>query len=152
MNNQIIGTHIVDYGQTLEDMIVAGNYDWRNSKLTADRFLINGKGQVEFEHTIFHFDEDMPYRDVIVKITVTERQNPWLPARTENLLMYGAENPDEQRKYRIVALGSVGVVLGRLQTPCLDTHDQMRTLNLSCIDRDLDSFNRFLAVREVVRK
>ncbi len=152
MNNQIIGTHIVDYDQTLEDMILAGKYDWRNRILTADHFLVNGKGQVEFEHTIFHFDEEMSSRDARVQIMATERENPWLPARTENLLMYGAKNPDEQRKYPIVALGSVGLVYGRLQSPCLDIHDQKRNLDLLHINPVLDSLKRFLAVREVVRK
>ena len=44
-----IVTISVDYSETLEQMIAAGRYDWKNSDLTAKRFPIKGKGIVEFE-------------------------------------------------------------------------------------------------------
>ena len=43
------GSHIVDYSMYLDEMIVAGNYDWKNSDITAERFPIVGKGRMRVE-------------------------------------------------------------------------------------------------------
>ncbi|MEI6552967.1 MAG: hypothetical protein WCO09_00180, partial [bacterium] len=106
------GQHVVNYSLSLADMISAGNYDWKNENITSDRFPINGEGQVEFEDTIFHFDRSISSEDAVAQIIAADLENPWEPAKIENLLAYGAKNPEEQCKFPIVGLGSVGRVNG----------------------------------------
>lgn len=36
----------LDYGQSLDQMIAAGNYDYRNDYITAENFPVNGEGKV----------------------------------------------------------------------------------------------------------
>jgi hypothetical protein len=142
------GSHIVNYGMSHDDMIIAGNYDWKNDDLTAKRFPIVGKRTVEFEDTLFHFDEDISSEEAVKRIQAADPQNPWEPAKIENLLAYGAKNPEEQRKYPIIALGSVAEVIGNRYVPCLGRGGSRRELNLDWWDGAWSSGFRFLAVRK----
>ena len=45
-------------------------------------------------------------------ITADDRRNFGKPAKIEGLLAYGVKNPNEQRQYPIVGLGSFAGVLG----------------------------------------
>ena len=144
------GSHIVDYGMSLDEMIAAGNYDWKNDDLNAKQFPIVGKGKVEFEDTIFHFDRDISSEDVVKEIIATDSKNPWEPGKTENILAYGAKNPEEQRKFLIVGLGSVGEVRGYRSVPYLFRSDSRRRLDLLWWDGDWGASCRFLAVRKKV--
>src|SRR3989344_2965298 len=141
------GSHIVDYDMNLEAMIAAGNYDWKNDDITAKRFPIVGKGKVEFEDTIFHFDRDISSEDAVEEIIAADTKNPWEPGKIENILAYGAKNPEEQRKFPIVGLGSVGKVYGSSGVPYLSRNDSKRGLNLNWWDNDWNANYRFLCVR-----
>jgi hypothetical protein len=46
----------IDFEQTLETMIAAGNYDWKNNRITADRFPVKGTGIKMVRNRLFHFD------------------------------------------------------------------------------------------------
>lgn len=140
----------VDYSMSLENMIGVGRYDWTNSDITAKRFPIIGEGKIDFEVKIFHFDRSISSEDAVAQIIASDSENPWEPAKIENLLAYGAKNPEEQRKFRIVGLGSVGKVGGDRRVPFLSRD--------SCSGRDLDLLYwhgvwggnyRFLAVRKI---
>ena len=100
----------VDYGLPLEHMIAAGRYDWIDDDITAERFPVKGEGVAEFETKLFRFDV-VSSGNAIKEI---EAQG-WQAAGIEHLLSFGAANPDEQRKYPIVALGSIG--RGRWRSP-----------------------------------
>ncbi|MEI6553201.1 MAG: hypothetical protein WCO09_01410, partial [bacterium] len=76
-------------------------------------------------------------------------ENPWEPAKIENLLAYGAKNPEEQRKFPIVGLGSVGEVGGYRYVPCLRRYVSRRDLGLGCWDGGWRDYYRFLAVRKI---
>jgi hypothetical protein len=144
------GSHIVDYDMTLEQMIAAGNYDWKNDDITAKWFPIVGKGKVEFEDTIFHFDHDISSEDAVKEILAADTKNPWEPGRIENILAYGAKNPEEQRKFPIVGLGSVGEVGGLRYVPCLSRYDSRRRLDLRWWVDAGGARCRFLGVRKKV--
>src|SRR5438552_3599490 len=103
----------VDYGQSLEEMIVAGNYDWKNDDITAKRFPITDKGVVEFEARYFHFNRDISSENAIKEIEATDTANPWSTAEIEHVLSHGKTFPEEQRKFPIIGLGSVAEVGGR---------------------------------------
>lgn len=144
------GSHVVDYGMSLDEMIAAGNYDWKNNDITAKRFPIVGKGKVEFEDTIFHFDRDISSEDAVKEILAADPKNPWEPAKIENILAYGAKNPEEQRKFPIVGLGSVGEVDGSRYVPYLYRSVSERYLNLRWWDDGWNADCRFLGVRKKV--
>ncbi len=144
------GFHIVDFGQSLEDMIIAGNYDWVNSDINARRFPVVGKGKVEFEDTLFDFGRNVSSEEAASLIAAADLTNPWAPGKIENLLAYGAKNPEEQRKYPIIALGSVGDVRDDRCVPLLDRRGSRRSLDLGWWGNDWSSDCRFLAVRKKV--
>ena len=144
------GSHIVDYDMNLEAMIAAGNYDWKNDDINAKRFPIVGKGKVEFEDTIFHFDRDISSEDAVKEIIAADTKNPWEPGKIENILAYGAKNPEEQRKFPIVGLGSVGKVRGNRCVPDLYGGDSGRSLYRAWWGRDWHADFRFLGVRKKV--
>jgi hypothetical protein len=144
------GSHTVDYGMSHDEMVAAGNYDWKNDDLTAKRFPIVGKGKVEFEDTIFHFDRDISSEDAVKEILAADPKNPWEPAKIENILAYGAKNPEEQRKFPIIGLGSVGGVRGDRRVPYLHGNASKRSLYLLWWVDDWGAFYRFLGVRKKV--
>ena len=143
------GRHIVNFSLSLVDMISAGNCDWKNENITEDKFPVKGEGQVEFEDTIFHFDRSISSEDAAAQIIAADPENPWEPAKIENLLAYGAKTPEEQRKFPIVGLGSVGEVLGARFVPFLSWYDSGRFLYLYYWRGVWFVCFRFLAVRKV---
>jgi len=136
---------IVDYGQTLEQMIVAGRYDWKNDDITAKRFPIEGKGTVEFEAALFHFGKDISSEDAKKQI----EEAGYEVGKIEHILSFGANYPEEQRKFPIVGLASVGKVSGRRYVPCLSGDGSRRRLDLRWWGGDWYARYRFLGVRKV---
>jgi hypothetical protein len=141
----------IDYTKSLEQMIVAGNYDWKNDDLTAQRFPIVGEGVVEYEFRYFHFNRNVSSETAVDLIKKEDSENPWEPAKIEHLLTYGENIPEEQRKFSIVALGSVGEVYGLLLVPCLYKVGSMHHLSLGRWVGDWHGRYRFLVVRKVTR-
>jgi len=129
----------VDYGQSLEQMIDAGHYDWVNSDITAKRFPIEGKGVVEFEGRYFHFNRGISSENAIKEIEAAS----WKPAKIEHVLSHGKTSPEEQHKFPIIGLD------GDRRVPVLGRGGSGRDLNLGWFGRGWDPFARFLAVREV---
>jgi hypothetical protein len=141
----------IDYTKSLEQMIVAGNYDWKNDELTAKRFPIVGEGVVEYEFRYFHFNRNVSSETAVDLIKKEDSENPWEPAKTEHLLAFGEKFPEEQRKFPIVALGSVGEVRGIRCVPVLNEGGSGRDLYLDWWGGVWDGRCRFLAVRKVSR-
>jgi hypothetical protein len=144
------GIITVDYTKSLEEMIAAGRYDWVNRDITPSRFPIVGTGVAEFETKVFHFDRYISSEDAVTAIKADDTQNPWeQPAKIEALLAYGAKNPDEQRQYPIIGLGSVARVRSGRRVPGLGLIDAERDLGLGWWGSDWRAHHRFLAVRKV---
>lgn len=137
---------IVDYGQTLEAMIAAGRYDWKNGDITAERFPIEGEGKVEFEAVLFHFDKNISSEDAKQQI----EQAGYEVGKIEHLLSFGANYPEEQRKFPIVGLGPVGEVDGGRVVPYLGRGVSERFLYLYWLGGDWLASFRFLGVRKKV--
>jgi len=135
---------VVDYGQSLEAMIAAGAFDWKNSDITAKRFPLKGKGRVEFEWKLVHPDEELESDDAKTRV----EKDGWQVGGIEHLLAFWAKFPEKQRKYPIIALGSVVGVDGGRRVAGL--------FGGSCRDLDLGWWGsrwlrrcRFLVVRKV---
>ena len=139
----------VDYGQTLEQMIAAGYYDWTNSDITQARFPIVGDGVQQFEAKIFHFDCNISSEKAVKEIETADIANPWEPGKIEHTLSFGTKFPEEQRKYPIIGLGSVAKISGLRSVPSLDGDGTERGLGLGWWDFDWFGFCRFLAVRKL---
>lgn len=88
---------------SLADMIAAGQYDWLDSGITAERFPVSGSGASEVEIVLVHFGRDMSTDAVLKELDV----RGYRPAKIEELLALGAAQPELQRQYPIIALASV---------------------------------------------
>lgn len=139
----------VDYAQSLDAMIAAGRYDWKNDYITAKRFKLEGDGNVEFESCLFHFDRYIESPDAVKAIEAADKDNPWSPGKIEHVLSFGAFFPEEQRKYPIIALGSVATISGRRSVPVLWESGTGRNLDLPWWSSGWHDDYRFLAVRKV---
>jgi len=92
----------IDYDQSLADMVAAGKYDWINPDITAKHFPIKGKGTVETERVLVHLNRQATTKQVEEHLAAQDLE----PARIEHLLAFGAANPELQREFPIIALGS----------------------------------------------
>jgi hypothetical protein len=142
-------TLTVDYGQSLHQMIATGHYGWINPDITPGRFSVVGERVVQFERKLFHFDCDMLPEKAVEAIRRADAMNPWEPAKIEHLLAFGAKYPEEQRKYPILALGSVALVGGVPYVPCLRWDGLLRYLALPWWHSGWNSRCRFLAIRKL---
>ena len=135
---------VIDYGQTLDQMIKAGRYDCCNSSITSKSFPVVKESTVKTEVTPVHFNHDISSENAIKKMELMGLT----PAKTEHLLAYGAQHWQRDPEL-VVALGSSWVIIpnGNHNAPCL-TGCHGREINLLRFDSDwLDSWH-FLAVRK----
>lgn len=135
---------VVDYSLSLEQMIAAGKYDWKNDDITAKRFPLKGNGKVELEPKLFYFGRDMSSDNVIAEMD----KEGFRPCTIEELLAIGEQHPELQRKFPLVALGSVSEINGDHDVAYLHRDDSGRYTNLDWFDSDWDDFDRFPAVRK----
>ncbi len=138
---------IVNYDQTLKEMIAAGRYDWKSKHIVTEKFPVEGNGIIEFEAVLFHFREDVSSENAKKSI----EKAGYEVGKIEHLLSFGANYPGEQRKSTIVGLGSVGWVADSRQVICLYAGtNSTRQLVLGWWGRDWRPYYRFLAVRKKV--
>ncbi|MEK7584402.1 MAG: hypothetical protein AAB490_04090 [Patescibacteria group bacterium] len=100
--------------------------------------------EIEFE--LVHLDKDASTNAVLAELKRLELR----PALYEELLAFAKQYPDEQRKYPIVAFGSVCQYDGDLFSPYVLESVDGRCLGMDWIDRPdpWDRSCRFLAVRK----
>jgi len=135
---------VVDYSRDLAQMIADGAYDYVNSDITADHFPIKGEGKQEREIELFHFNRTISSDDAIKEMAAAG----YRPAFIEELLAFGQAQPELQRQFPIVALGSVWRSPdGYRYIPCLRRCDAGRGLCLGSFGPDWRGSFRFAAVR-----
>ncbi|MDP3901700.1 MAG: hypothetical protein Q8Q37_01845 [bacterium] len=142
---------IVDYSSTLCAMIEAGSYNWVSLDINDKNFpspkITSDLPQATINLELIRFNKRMSSEQVMDEL---KKQN-LRPATLPELLAFGAKFPEKQRKYPLVALGSVWQNLyGRRRVPILYGDDDERALDLDDWDGDWDGRYRFLAVREVM--
>ena len=138
----------VDYTKTVEQAIADGNYDWKNSDVTAKNFPISpemiGK-KVDISGRLFHFDRNINSKEAIKEMD----SDGCRPAILMELLALGATHPELQRQFPVVALGSVWRDSdGNRRVPVLDVGDSGRQLDLGYFDSGWSASYRFLGVRK----
>jgi len=96
---------VVDYSQSLADMIAACRYNSISRKITADHFPAEGKGRVELRMALLHFKKAMATKDVIAGL----ERSGFRPAKVEELLAFCEKRPGLRlrAKFSIAPLGSV---------------------------------------------
>ncbi|MDD5340844.1 MAG: hypothetical protein PHC97_00170 [Patescibacteria group bacterium] len=138
---------VVDYGKTLTEMIKLGKYAWVNDDISDKHFPVQGVGQQEAELVLVHLNKDATTKEALAHLDGLGLK----PASIEHLLAFGAANPDVQREFPIVALGSVWVdAFGNRSCPYLNFTDGERKLFLYWFGGDghWGACCRFLAVRK----
>lgn len=129
----------------LKNLIKAGRYDWINSDINDTNFP-DFKDMPEGKTELVHFGRFISSNDVIEEL----KKKGMRPANLKELLIFGKENPEEQRKFPIVALGSVcRRWFGARLVPGLWRLSGGRSLSLGCFGGGWDEGGRFLGVREV---
>jgi len=136
----------VDYDLSVKALVRECRCDWNNEDITTKNFLTKRIGQHEVKMKLFYFN-----RTVILEEAIAEMEKEgYRPAEFHELLAYGIKNPDEQRKYPIVALGSVWRYwFGFRYVAYLGGDGDERGLGLGCFGDEWSEYCRFLAVREL---
>lgn len=143
---------VVDYSRSLKDSIAAGSYDWVNKDITEENFPAEkderGKKKVTFRPFCFNFNPDIKSEEIIRKM----KDEGYRPANIRELLAFGEANPELQKKFRIIALGSIWVDRNRNRYLTYLGSDPVnpgrRHLLLARHDINIDGRCRFLAVKE----
>ena len=132
----------VDCGMSLSDMIALGKYDWMNPDINAGNFPIEEKVKANVLMRLFYFGKNMSKSAVEAEMD----KEGWKPAKIWHLLFFGAKNPELQKRFPIIALGSVwGGCVAYLFWRVIDLR---RYLYLRRIGLDFGGLCRFLAVRK----
>ncbi|MBI2099750.1 MAG: hypothetical protein HYT48_00210 [Candidatus Vogelbacteria bacterium] len=131
---------------TLKEQIVLGHYDWTNPDINQKNFPGEKRESRETDVALFHFDRSIGSDEV-------EREMDkvgYRPATLPELLGLGVSQPELQRFFPIIALGSVGVVFGRRGVAYLDGGGAERDLRLDYRDVGWLADCRFAGVRKQV--
>jgi hypothetical protein len=139
---------VINFNLTLDAMIAAGHYDWVNKNITIKRLPVEGKGTVQCDAKLFHFNRSISSEIAVRRIESADSINTWEPGRIEHLLAFGAKYPNEQHEHPIVALGTIGDLDDHRIVSLLHRTGTKRHLRLDCLGGDWSSFYRFLAVRK----
>lgn len=134
----------VDYTLDLAAMIKAGKYNWVYEHITDQKFPIKGTGKSEIELVLVHLDRYATTEEVKAELD----KRGLRAATIEELLALGAAQPELQRQFPIVALGSRCVLLGDGYVPVLCKSRGKRALGLDCDALRWSHNYRFLAVRK----
>ena len=135
----------ISYQVGLVEMIKLGKYDWTNEDINPKNFPLEGTGEVNVELVLVHIGENVSSDEARARIIDQELGI----SPIEHLLMFGAKNPELQRKFPIVALGSVMVFAdGYRCVPFLGGSAGGRGLGLSGEGGGWDDGCRFLAFRK----
>ena len=135
----------VDYGQSLQAMIAAGHYDWWDKDILRAGFTVEGTGQVEVELGLYHANRFISSGGLISEIGPKDLR----PANHAECLAFGAKYPDIQRQFPIIALGSVGQLLGHRRVVDLHRLGAERRLDLRWDDGGVWGDDcRFLVARK----
>ncbi|MFZ3213094.1 MAG: hypothetical protein WA188_16445 [Terriglobales bacterium] len=135
----------VNYDLSVEEAILAGDYQAVHKDITSKNFPSTRKGQAELEIMLVRFDDRMTSEGVVSKLDEEGLRAAELP----EFLAFGAKYPDVQRKFSVVGLGSVWQDRkGFRNVPCLYTASEGRYLDLHWWDDGWYSYSRFAAMRK----
>jgi hypothetical protein len=138
------------YDKSIDAAVHDGKYDYAVPQVSDKYFAAQTQARV-VDFRLVGFKEEVHSETAIIEMFADEEYLQ--PATLPELLTFGSEFPDIQRKFPIVALGS-GHVFGQKpgvrQSPYLSTDNGKRTLQLGAWDFTWSTAFRFLAVEFVL--
>jgi hypothetical protein len=147
LSSDCVSNLTVDFNRPLSEMIEAGRYDWvdENENIIRDNFPPGGQGRHELEPKLYHFNREISSEDAIKEM----KADGFRPAVLEELLALGEAQPDLQKQFSIIALGSVWQSSGShwKNVPVLFVCDVGRGLCLLHFEGAWSESDRFLAFR-----
>jgi hypothetical protein len=136
---------IVNFDETLPEMIAAGQFDWTNGDITPERFPIRGSGQKKYAFKLYE-----PKRTLSSEAAVALMEADGFPAASHEAgLAFARDFPKEQMKRPIAILGSSAEVRGYRFVLFLYGGGAGRDLRLRYWARDWHDYWGFLGAREV---
>jgi hypothetical protein len=137
----------VNSDKTIEQAIEDGNYYWKNSDITVEHFPVTQKPtqkKTEVIAKIFHFNCNMNHVDIALEM---DKEN-YRTADTMELLVLGATYPELQKKFPIIALGSLWHdVYRNYCVPCLFSFNDKRRFYLAWFVKEWNTNFYFLGIR-----
>ena len=139
-------TVMSDEAHPVEDTVIIGKFDVNNNDINSENFPLAKDGKwTRKEISIFHFGKTMSSEEVIAEMD----KEGYKPATIWDLLGLAIRKPDLQRKFSIVALGSVCKdCVGDRDVPCLYEDSGDRRLSLRHFHGDWVDDYRFAGVRK----
>ncbi|MBI4095051.1 MAG: hypothetical protein HY435_02570 [Candidatus Liptonbacteria bacterium] len=135
----------LDYAHSVEEMVAAGKYNWTNSDITSKNFPTTQKGTAEVAIELVHLNRRVSSDNALCELDARGLR----PATLPELLAFGAEYPEKQREFPIIALGSVWRNPHGYRTVAyLVRYGSKRDLRLHWFDNEWFSHYRFAAVRK----
>lgn len=123
---------IVNYGETLEQMIKAGNYDFADGDIKR-HLSIQGTGQHKVKLVLVHLDQDATTKEALEYLNSLGLE----PAKVEHLLALGEAYPNAFQEFPVIALGSVWIdENGKRRFPYLESNGFGSDLDLGFDDDD----------------
>ena len=117
---------VVDRTKSVEEVIAAGNYNYANPDINSGR-CPSIRAETIGDATLFHLDEELTTDEYLARLD----EMGYRAADVFELLVFGAQYPDEQLKYPILALGQdVRDSGGLVCVACLDYWGGKRELDL----------------------
>lgn len=92
----------VDYGRSVEDLLLAGAFTWAHPEITSGRFPGTETGPREIVIVL----TELPRHLTLEKIIEHQRQRLLRPATLKELLSFAHQHPEAQLVRTIVCLGS----------------------------------------------
>ena len=134
----------VDGTKTIKQLIADGKYDWKNSDVNQKNYPIANTTKRTTEIELFHFNRTTSSDEAKKEMD----KAGFRPATIKELLTLGSSNPELQRQFPIIALGSV-CRLGFVRfVACLRVGGSGRELDLDYLASDWGDYYRFAAVRK----
>jgi len=138
---------MVDETKTVEEAAETGMFTWLYPGIISEHFPKPVGGvKKEREIVLFHFNIMNGFSSEEV-ISLMNRMG-YKPATVWDLIALAVREPNLQKKYPIVALGSVCQFEGFRRVACLDNVTEGRILGLKQFDNTWNVLNRFIAVHQ----
>lgn len=144
------GQHSIP-GLSFARRLKSGGYTWENPQITRKEFPLTFDEGSVFEHVVFDFKRDIDLVDANHLISIEDPENPWEPARIDNILSFGAIEVHKRLRfqYKIMATGSVSINGKFKRCVVIVRGGDSRYLDLGSVGKNPISGSLFLAVRKV---
>lgn len=139
-----IFTVLVDETKTVEELVREGKFNWSNSDITSKNFPKHGGKTEKREISLFHFNKTMTSDQVIDEMD----KAGYRPATIWELLCLAVAQPNIQREFPVIALGSVCVIGGNRHVADLCRLAGWRYLDLLWFGHVWNDRCRFAGVRK----